>query len=335
MAEAAGRWEDVAGQDLITGMLQNMLAGDRVPHAILFTGPSGTGKMLLARLLAAGLLCGGSRIKPCGTCAFCLQAGQGAHPDLTVLADDGSSLKIDQVRALQHQMALAPYHGGRRVFIIESAERLTTQAANSLLKMLEEPSAGTVLVLTAETPYALLPTLVSRCLQLPVHPLSPDILGLLLQAKGFEGRQAGVAARLGGGRTGAALALLAPDGLAARDQAAQIITALPNDADGKVWDTAARLDKLEAGELQTVLRNFKYILRDLYIVFSGQDSLILNTDIAADLRGMARNWDEARLFEAVAMVEQACRALEGNANPRLTCEALLIKLMNAAKGEKE
>lgn len=325
-------WDDIAGHTGVINILQNMLASGRMPHALLFTGPAGIGKMLVARILAAALLCAGEASKPCGECLSCQKARQKSHPDLIIVPNEGGSLKIDQVRGLQQEVALTPYYGKGRVFIIEEAERMTAQAANSLLKLLEEPPAGTVFILTASSPYALLPTIVSRCRIMPFQPLSYQALTDLLTKQGADSRQAAMAARFSGGRVGMALATLAPGGLDLRDQAAQIIEALPTAGPDLVWQLSGTLDKMESEDFLQLLRNFSYILRDLMVIKLGQEELLYNADISERLGQMADAWEEGRLTGALADVGQANRAIESNANTRLICEALLIKLMDAVKG---
>ncbi len=325
------RWEEIAGHGDNIAMLKNMLAQGRVPHALLFAGPAGVGKMLTARVLATGLLCAAAADRPCGKCPSCRQAVQGSHPDLVTVAADGASLKIDQIRALQQEAALAPYYGGARVFLIEEAERLTAEAANSLLKILEEPPAGTVFVLTAASPHALLPTIVSRCRLLKFAPLAADALSRLLVARGAAEGPARVAARLSGGRVGEALTLLEPDGLALRDKAVAAVAALAGGDAVFAAGEAAALDKLPPAELAAFLRHLAQVLRDLLVIKSGQPSLVFNQDIIDKLQALAAGWREAGLDRALTAVKEAGRAMEGNANSRLTSEAMLIQLMDAAK----
>ncbi len=325
------RWEDIAGHDGQTAMLRTMLATGRVPHALLFAGAAGIGKMLAARTLAAALLCGGGRDEACGACQSCRMVEQGTHPDLIVLTADGASLKIDQIRALQHEAALAPYYGVARVFIVEDADRLTAQAANSLLKILEEPPTGTIFILTAASQYVLLPTIVSRCRLFAFRPLAPDVLASLLKGRGATAAAAEVAARLSGGRVAEAQALLAEGGLARRDAAAALVAALPTGGAAQAWTQGAALDKLETDELAAFLRHLTQVLRDLLVIVSGREDLVLNRDMAAALRDMAAAWDAPRLDAALRAVREAGRALEGNANTRLTCEAMLIHMLEAAR----
>lgn len=325
-------WEEIAGHSGVVSMLRTMLRSGQVPHALLFAGPAGLGKMLTARVFAAGLLCTDTQAdKPCGSCEACRQIAQGAHPDLIELTSDGASLKIDQIRALQHEAALAPYHGMRRVIILEEAERLTTQAANSLLKVLEEPPTETIFILTASSHHALLSTVVSRCRVLPFRSIAPDLLVSFLTAKGWGEEQASVAARLSGGRVGKALMLMAPDGLALRDRGLEITNALTTGGPEVAWETSAALDKLEEKDLADCLSYISLILRDLLVILSGQEQLLLNKDLVARLRMVAANWDEGRLCQAIAAVSETQQALTTNANTRLTCEAMFIKLLRAAK----
>jgi DNA polymerase-3 subunit delta' len=323
------RWEDIAGHGEVTAMLRNMLSSGRMPHALLFVGPAGIGKMLVARTLAAAILCGAGRDEPCGGCPSCRLVAQGAHPDLVVLAADGTSLKIDQIRALQHEAALAPYYGAGRVFLVEEAERLTVQAANSLLKILEEPPVGSVFILTAASQHAMLPTVVSRCRVFTFRPLVPEALARLLAARGTDGARA--AARLSGGRVGEALTLLAEGGLALRDAALAVVAGLPTGGASLVWTQGAALDKLSAPELTAFLRHLSQVLRDLLVIVSGREELALNSDAVDELRRAAAAWDAPRLDEALRAVGDAGRALEGNANTRLTLEAMLIHLLEAAR----
>ncbi|MBP2656574.1 MAG: polymerase delta prime subunit [Firmicutes bacterium] len=326
------KWDSIAGHTGVIEILKRMLASGRVPHALLFTGPSGVGKMLTARIFATAMLCEGNDLsKPCGRCLACQKVLNDTHPDLVVIANDGASIKIDQVRALQHEVALAPYHGGRRVFILEAVEGLTAQAANSLLKILEEPPESAMFIMTAAQPHAILPTVLSRCRVISFKPLSFSVLTDWLVEKGVDTEGAAVAARLGGGRIGVALALLNPDGLTTRNRAVDLVEALPNGDASLIWETAGALDKLEPGELGKIFSFIAIILRDLIMISVGQPSLVFNLDIVAKLEAMVTLWNEECLRRAWDGVKEASQALDANANSRLTYEALMIKLINAAK----
>ncbi|WP_425059633.1 hypothetical protein SCACP_02250 [Sporomusa carbonis] len=328
-------WDELIGHKDVVKILQAMLASGKVPHALLFIGAAGIGKSLVARLLAAGLLCGNSSAKPCGHCQACLMYSHGAHPDFTLVCPDGASIKIDQIRALKQFAALAPSVSSGRVCIIEDAEFMTVQAANSLLKLLEEPPPGFVFILVAGTAQPLLPTILSRCRKIQFQPLPPTILAEALVSKGYAAESAVVAAKLSGGRMGKALGLLAPDGLAARDMAAGMIEGLSGQDTVNIWNMASQLDGLETKEILTVLGFLLYLFRDM-VLLAGKhnEQLLYNIDLAPKLVAHTAKWPEGQSLAALGAVKDTIRAISGNANSRLALEALLIHLKDlAGKGD--
>jgi len=146
-------------------ILQNQLNSGRLSHAYLFAGPARVGKLAAARAFAAAVNCPKRRLA-CA-CAECTVNPETLHPDLHLLQPDGNSIKLQQVRSLLSQVGLTPNQGARRIFIIESADCLTREAANALLLTLEEPSASALFILTADSP--ILPTISSRCQVIQFH----------------------------------------------------------------------------------------------------------------------------------------------------------------------
>ncbi|MCB6366487.1 hypothetical protein LI291_09920 [Intestinibacillus massiliensis] len=144
--------------------------GGRLPQAILLTGDKGSGKMGLARRLAAALLCTGAPPRPCGRCNACHKAAEGIHPDLTVVDEGDRELKVDLARAIRSAAAVVPNDGDRRVTILRHAHNLNPAAQNALLKTLEEPPRYAFFILTSEQPGALLPTILSRCTRYALAP---------------------------------------------------------------------------------------------------------------------------------------------------------------------
>jgi len=221
------------GQPAATTAIRGMLASG-VPHAILLAGPTGVGKTTLALDLAAALFCvdPDPAARPCRVCRACRALEHGNHPDLHRLAPVGAGAIIpigggDQrgVRDLVGELALMPVEGGARVAIIEAAERMTEDAQSALLKTLEEPPRGTVLILCAEDDERLLPTIRSRCVRLRLGPLPIRAIEELLVERGAtDAPDAARLGRLSSGRPGMALALAAaPDAVRLRSEIARTL----------------------------------------------------------------------------------------------------------------
>lgn len=321
------KWTDIVGHVENIKMLRYMESSRQVPHALLLTGPSGIGKIMAANVLAAALLCMSSEERPCGNCQSCVYMARGIHPDFLTIRPDGTTIKIEQIRTLQHEVSLAPYISLRRVCIIDGAELMTTQAANSILKILEEPMGDIIFILVSSNRQLLLPTIISRCMALAFHPLIPAVLVQALSERGFLPDASEVAARLSGGRMGKALAMLEPDGFALRNQAVQIFDELLKGSMTVLWDAATQFEKMERKDILQIFDYCTYLLRDLLMIVTGQDAeLLFNIDVVDWLGNQAHRWSEEKLLKALKVVETARQALHANANARLTSEALLIKI---------
>lgn len=325
------KWDNVIGHTDTIQNLKAMLGAGRMPHALLFAGPDGIGKTLIARILSAALLCSGT-VRPCENCLSCRQLAQGVHPDFTLVQPDGSSIRIEQIRALQHQVSLVPYLADRRVVVIENSEKMTAQAANSLLKILEEPPEYAVFILIAAGKQMLLDTILSRCLTVSFHPVPWQQLAEALIARGYPQSQAEVAARLGNGRMGAALHLLEPDGMRLRDTAYGFLTALHN-TENILWTVPAEWEKFSRQEIVAIFQHSGLLLRDMLVYSLVLDTaLLFNLDLSRQLAEQAAYWRQTSLLSAFKEITIAEKAVYANGNIRLIIEALLIKLKELAKG---
>lgn len=210
--------------------VQQQRSAGQLPHALLLAGPPAVGKRRFARALALSLLC--PQPLPdgyaCGNCRICALLAAGTHPDWFWVAPEerGKAIKIDQVRSLVDTVAQTAQQGGRKLVIIEPAEALNRNAANALLKTLEEPSGAAVILLIADAPGRLLPTIRSRCqrLDFPLPPLAATRAWLAPFAAAGEGLEQALAE--GGGRPLLARALLDGDNLGRRREQATALTAV-------------------------------------------------------------------------------------------------------------
>lgn len=243
--------------------LARLIDGNRLPHALLFLGPPGVGKALVAQRLVARLACSAADA-PCGACPGCLQVVAGSHPDLRLIGAPAASGKrearrkeigIDQARELKRFVALRAISAPRKMAIIDDADRLSLAAQNALLKTLEEPPGQALLVLVTASPGALLSTVRSRCQRIGFRPLDEAELRAALAGAGLDAAEIARLAPRAEGSPGRALALRASWGDAERGEVLALLAALGGGRYGSVLamskglgkteqETAARLDGL-------------------------------------------------------------------------------------------
>jgi DNA polymerase-3 subunit delta' len=177
-------FQQLSGQRRAKALLQTALASNKIAHAYLFAGPSGSGRREMAYVFAQALFCELDGNDACGKCLECRKVLHGNHPDLHVIAPDGATVKIDQIRTLQRDLSYRSAHAGYKVYIIEGAETMTVQAGNSLLKFLEEPPSPVVAILLAPSAQAVLPTILSRTQLIAFVPGDREALEAALTQEG-------------------------------------------------------------------------------------------------------------------------------------------------------
>lgn len=183
-------FQQIVGQDHVIQLLQNGLRSDTIGHAYCFLGPEKEEKKRVALELAKALNCPQSKTDSCGSCSSCTLIEKGNHPDVLTVIPDGAVIKITQIRQLQRSSAYKITEGTTKVIILEDAESITVQAANSLLCFLEEPMNRVVLILMVENLHLLLPTIVSRCQVVRFEPKNEERIAQELQEKGVSPSQA-------------------------------------------------------------------------------------------------------------------------------------------------
>lgn len=164
-------FQNITGQISAKRMLQNSLRNDKISHAYIFSGPVGTGRKQAAYALAMAIYCSVNKDDACGHCLECRKVEHGNHPDLSYIEPDGASIKIDQIRELQKEFAYRATSSETKIYILDQADKMTVQAANSLLKFLEEPVSRVVAILITENGQALLSTIQSRAQWISFTPM--------------------------------------------------------------------------------------------------------------------------------------------------------------------
>ena len=323
----------VIGHEAVIHALARDLAAQRLRHAYLFTGPAAIGKHTLAIAFAQAIQCEAPDA-PCGHCRTCQLIAQQRHPGVHVLLPEVSGkiiktakIRIETVRDLIRQFALKPMEGARRVALLVDFESANAESANALLKTLEEPPGAGILIVTAASPEALLPTIVSRCEHVALRPLPVAQVQAALQARWqAPAAQAELLAQLSGGRLGWAVGML-QDG-AALERRTQHLDTL------QTLRSATRRERFNYAESMREDRDavvealglWLTWWRDALLLVHGSRAAITNLDRAAELQACASKLDPNRAMRFVEQLLGTLQALNQNANLRLALEALLLQL---------
>lgn len=325
---------DFSGQGaLYDGLIRTLREGTFV-HAYLISGLAGMGKRTLARLMAQYLLCTGAD-KPCGICPACMQVMEGNHPDVTIVSpgkplspDVKAGLQGIPVDEIRYVISLAGRHtftGGRRVIIIERADKMNQPAQNALLKTLEEPISGTVFLLLTDSPELLLPTIISRCRALKLHPWPDEVVLRALQAHGVPDSMARRALSVSGGSIGQALAVAADEEFWRRRQdVMQDFFGLEGRSDILRVSGAWRERKDDADGL---LNDLEDMLRTLMLVRLGIQDAALLSDYPLPWQKMAESAELNAFIELMEAVSEARRLRASQVTWQAVVEKLLLRMM--------
>ncbi len=328
----------IYGQDGVLKLLHTASGADRLAHAYLLVGPPHVGKMTVALYLAQLVNCEDPESGSCQTCGQCMRIASGHHADVQVLGlptnDDGAlgtQIRIEQVRELRKQASLRPYEGRTRVFILQDSELLTNEAANSLLKYLEEPPPGVLLVLLTADEDALLPTVLSRCQRIELRPMSiSDLQEVLNSDFSVDEDRAGLIARLSGGCPGWAISACREQGIldgrldALGEQASLAEGDLPSRFRfANSLGSAFYRDRPRVREVLDLCQSW---WMDLLLFTAGVPDQAVNIHLAEKLEAQSRNLTLPQTHAFLNDLTRARDMLERNVIPRLALEWLMLKM---------
>src|SRR4030043_38943 len=323
-------WQ-VVGQDRILSLLDYGLRTNAIAHAYLLAGPRHVGKGTLAINLAQALNCDSPKV-PCGECRSCQRILDGKHADVTPIGlDSRTEIGIDDIRGLQRSANLPPYEGKCKVFIIDDAEYLSSEAANSLLKILEEPPPRVVWLLLAAEEERLLPTTISRCQRLELKPVpSERVQEVLVHLYKVDAHKAKLLARLCHGRLGWALSVLANDDIL--EQRSQRIAKLSSLLAASLEQRFGYAQELanQFGQSRKVGAEILEIWldwwRDVMLIKGGCQEAIINVDYETILAEQARGLSLAEIEAFLTGLGLLQVEISKNVNPRLAGEWLMLNL---------
>jgi len=314
------------GHEWAVDLLASSLAGGRAGHAYLITGVPGTGRATLALRFAQALNCENPDRAPCGECRACDLIARGLHPDVQIIEADGRSIKIEQIRDLQNGLSLRPVEGRCRVAILLEMQTATDQAADALLKTLEEPPPTTRLILTADAAENVRPTIVSRCRLVPLRPVrAQTINAALTRLHDLPAGEANTLAELAAGRPGWALAALQnPDLLTARAQIIDTLLEVLRGGRTERFNLSEALARDAA--LPLVLQTWQSWWRDVLLLAEGGSAPPVNADRWDELRALSLNLSPEQARRALHAVRRTITALTKNVNTRLALDVMLLDM---------
>jgi len=337
-------FENFWGNPHVTQAIEQMIAQDRLSQTLLFAGPEGVGKATLARRLGARLLQHPERIEQDDLSLphnLDTVAGRekwpsdkrnddplffSTHPDFVTFAPDGPlrQVSIQQARLLKERAPFLPHHGRRRVFLIDHVDRANDQAANSLLKTLEEPPPHLILIMTAENAYDLLPTIRSRAVPFQFAPLARGEMQEFVRARSLDQPERRVA--LAAGSPGLAISL----DLEAYDKRRAAMLLLLKVAAGAApfgaWIPVSEAMGRSKGEkLELYLKVLYELLRDVLLLHEGSGE-IRNPDIRQDLASLAATVQFAWIRKAVGLVDEIAQLIRRNIQKTIALDSLILQL---------
>ena len=303
--------------------LSKAVSSKRVPNAYLFSGPKGVGKRLVSERFMQMVSClsPNEKNEPCFQCRGCKKTVDRNHPDQFIVEPDGEKIKIGQIRALQSQLQFHPLESSRKVAIIDDADRMNEAAANSLLKILEEPPELTHFILITSLPNALLPTIRSRCQHLPFNPLNDEELANYLSLnEGIPTKEAMRIARFSGGSMGVAISI---DTQFVDDILGRFTTIMHKASTADIIETSQIWANEDPDRIRLLLDLLMSWYRDL---LRFQTTGNASASIHPEAIKLASHIVPSRMDKAISEIAHARFSLEANANKQLMFENLLFSL---------
>ena len=317
-------FKDIWLQDKAVEFLKKSIKNKRLSHSLLFFGPEGVGKHLAALTLAKALNCeADTQADSCDKCASCHKITSGNHPDIHWIVPEGAGnvIKIERIRAMRERISLRPFEGRTKVFIIDKAHSLAPEAANSILKTLEEPPKDTIIILITDDLNRIFATIKSRCQWVLFSQARPDdAKKALTDNYGLTDSNAHFLAHLSSGRIGKAISLKDSGGLHYKndvlDKFSQKDVIFNEDP---LFFDAKREEILD--QLDIIISWY----RDLFILKNnGDESLVVNVDRISDLKAKADTLSHQKIQDILGEALKTRTYIGRNANPKLALTNLVI-----------
>jgi DNA polymerase-3 subunit delta' len=333
-------FREFLGNRSVVETLEHQLRKERLPHALLFAGPAGVGKKTLAFCLAKALNCQTVDFDFCDNCESCRKINEAAHPDVRLYSPEGQFIKIDQMREFSREAFFKPFEGCQRVFIIEQADRLKMEAANSILKTVEEPPDTSTIILISEKPDDLLLTIRSRAHLYGFVPLSLNAVDqYLAQETDYSSDDRALLARISGGTIGGALSTDLDEYKRTRQEMLDLLRSCSLDFTynkvARTIDGLTSRKEVEREKSEFRLLVLYGLLHDLYrLKIDAFFEDVTNYDLKEQLLSLSRSFSSAQLVSATEVLDQIELGARRNLNKGLLLDAFVFRLSGIFRVEQ-
>ncbi|MEW6456657.1 MAG: hypothetical protein AB1410_08115 [Acidobacteriota bacterium] len=330
-------FNEIPGNEIIKKILRNSLREERLPHSIMFYGSSV--RNLVAKVLSKALNCEVQGDDSCENCRNCRLIEKDVHPDIITLKPEGTFIKIDQIRFLIEISYLKPMIGRQRVFIISNAENLNEESSNALLKVLEEPSSFTKIILLSENPVSVIPTIQSRCFKFFISKLKKEEWLKFMKVKNYSEDETKLLYQIFEGDIEEALNVDLGFFKERRNKVFEIIKSMIYKENiieyiNEMNNMIVKNKKSESREeFKDLLKIVSIFFRDIiYLNDSKSDDLLINNDFKNELLDLKVKLKNKNLFDYIDRIEEMISAISKNVNLDLALNSFIGMFL---EGEKE
>lgn len=324
-------YSQVAGQEEIKSSLIKSINNKQISHCYIFEGPKGMGKYDLALIFAQSLLCSDFHEEPCNVCSNCVKINSMNHPDLHIINQDENAIKREDIDELIDSVYKKPYESNKKVFIIKNAHEMTTQAANTLLKTLEEPSGDSVMILLTTNVNLLLPTIISRCQIIKFRNISKETIKTYLREHfNTEEEIADLAANYSKGILNKAVNIinLSDNILKEREEIIKVFDKIIN-IDSEIIYEVENYFEENKDNIDSIIEIIMVWIRDIMFVQNDMENLVINNDLInlAKLHGESMKTDS----DIIEYLQCTSENIKSNVNYKLAIDNMLLKIQEVFK----
>ena len=319
------RFPGFYGNEALRGRLSAALSGGGLSHCYILSGPPGSGRKTLAKILAGAYQCSGKGDRPCGVCPDCHKIFGGGHPDVITVDSEKATVPIAVIREMQADAYTRPNEGKRKVYIIPRAQDMQDPAQNALLKLLEEPPSYCAFILITDNPEKILTTVRSRSVELTLFPLSDgDMKNALLRLKPQEpAENISAAAEQSGGYLGAALSLLEPGNVDKhREHYRKFLKAFATGYEANMAVALAPMEKLSRSDMLELLSRLHLVFTRALAKSAGTDRLV-----SKEAEYLSQKCSSKQLFMGDQAITRGIQLLQANGSSG-HCVGMMLSMMD-------